>query len=81
MTLKRAQIELAASGGTAHFAAASFDEKQLGLIEKGEPQVNINVYSARKASQDNVLDCGMFQDTLQVAAQEPIKIECKLIAE
>lgn len=81
MTLKRAQIELGASGGTAHFAAARFDEKQLGLIEKGEPQVNINVYSARKASQDNVLDCGMFQDTLQVAAQEPIKIECKLIAE
>lgn len=80
LTLHQAQVELDGPG-TARFAAVSLDEAQLGLIEKREPEVNINVYSGRKSSPDNLLDCGMFQDKLQVAAQAGVRIDCKLIAE
>lgn len=80
LTLHQAQVELDAPG-TAHFASVTLDEAQLGLIEKREPEVNINVYSGRKSSPDNLLDCGMFQDKLRIAAQTSVKIDCKLIAE
>ncbi len=80
LTLHEAQVEMDAPG-TAHFASVTLDEAKLGLIEKREPEVNINVYSGRKSSPDNLLDCGMFQDKLRVAAQASVKIDCKLIAE
>jgi len=80
LTLHEAQMELDAPG-TARFASVTLDETQLGLIEKRAPEVNINVYSGRKSSPDNLLDCGMFQDKLQVATRTNIEIDCKLISE
>lgn len=44
-------------------------------------QVLINVYSARRSSQDNLLDCGIFEDTVAKAQARPIAISCKLIGE
>jgi hypothetical protein len=43
--------------------------------------VLINVYSARRSSPDNLLDCGIFQDTVAKAQAQPIPIACKLIGE
>ena len=75
----RVQAEIP-TAGTATFDGSALQQDKLGLIQ-GEPQVNINVYSGRKSSPDNLLDCGMFQDSVVVAAKAPIRVDCKLIAE
>jgi hypothetical protein len=81
LTLDNRQIELSGAG-TATFPPMRFDLKQLALLDDPDrPQVNINVFSGRKSSENNLLDCGLFQDTLTVAASAPIKIHCKLIGE
>lgn len=51
---------------------------RLNLVD-GEPKVLINVYTARKVAQDNLLDCGIFEDTIAKAQEKPIAIACKLI--
>jgi hypothetical protein len=86
LTLHSAQIELEGAQldgtPTARFPAIAFDAKQLAWTdEPGAPQVNINVYSGRRSSPDNVLDCGMFQDALASAARSPIRLPCGLIGE
>lgn len=50
------------------------------IIER-EPQLLINVYTSRKVFEDNLLDCGIFQGGVSVAAGKPIRIACKLIGE
>jgi len=86
LTLHREQIELEGAQldgtPTARFPAVTFDPEQLAWTEAPDaPQVNINVYSGRRSSPDNMLECGMFQDTLAVAARTPIRLSCGLIGE
>jgi hypothetical protein len=85
-TLHRAQVELDAvpanAAATARFPAVTLDAKQLAWTDAPTaPQVNLNVYSGRRSSPDNVLDCTMFQDTLEVASHAPIRLSCRLIGE
>jgi len=86
LTLHRAQVELEGAqldgAPAARFPAVAFDAEQLAWTGAPDaPQVNINVYSGRRSSPDNLLDCGMFQDTLAVASRAPIRLSCSLIAE
>lgn len=86
LTLHGKQVELqgAQLDGTpvAHFPAVAFDAKQLAWTEAPDaPQVNLNVYSGRRSSPDNLLDCTMFQDTLAIASRAPIRLACGLIGE
>ncbi len=86
LTLHRAQIELEGAQldgtPTARFPAVTFDTKPLAWTDAPDaPQVNINVYSGRRSSPDNLLECGMFQGTLAVASRAPIRLSCSLIAE
>lgn len=85
-TLHHAQVELenpSQDGSvTAHFPAIALDAAKLAWTDApGAPQVNVNVFSGRRSSPDNLLDCGMFQDTLAVAARAPIRLRCGLIGE
>ena len=79
LDLGKAQHELAQAGGV-DFDQTGFLGDRLGLI-KDAPAVNINVWSGRHSSPDNLLDCDFFQDALSVAAQAPIRLNCKLIGE
>jgi len=86
LTLHRAQLELEGAQlgdtATARFPAVALDAKQLAWTNApGAPQVNINVYSGRRSSPDNLLECGMFQGAIAVAARAPIKVSCGLIGE
>jgi len=45
----------------------------------GKPRVLINVFSARHASADNLLDCGIFDDEIAVAQAKTPKISCDLL--
>ncbi|MEZ0471382.1 hypothetical protein [Luteimonas salinilitoris] len=80
LTLHRQQVELEGAG-TAEFPSVALDPAQLELVERGRPQLLINVYSGRRSSEDNLLDCGTFQDALSLAVRNGVAIECKLIAE
>lgn len=43
------------------------------------PSVNINVYSARKKHDDNLLDCAFFEDRVSAAQQAKPTLACKLL--
>jgi hypothetical protein len=67
--------------GTVTFGQIKIDGKRLKLVKGRKATVNINVYSSRKTLADNILDCGLFEDLVEVAASENVTIECKLIGE
>lgn len=60
------------------FAVPAFQPAKIAQIEGG-PMLLINVYSARKKAEDNLLNCGIFDATVSEAGAAPIKIECDLI--
>ncbi len=61
-----------------HIPGGGLDTSRLKYI-KGDPLVLINVYSARKAAADNLLECTIFEDTIRKAQTAPVAIGCKLI--
>ncbi len=75
------EIRLGSAGGTATFTGKGFKADRLGWVVGREGRVNINVYTARLVHPDNLLDCGLFEDTLAVAQGRTIPMTCKLIGE
>ena len=73
-----ARVELEGEGRAAFDGNAVLRERL--EFAQGDPQVNVNVYSGRRSSPDNLLDCGFFQDAMAVAAAGPVRISCDLIA-
>ncbi len=69
-----------AQAGTIAFDGDGFESDRMNLIQ-GEPQVNINVYSGRHSSENNLIDCDFFEDAVSMAASKPIQLHCKLIGE
>jgi hypothetical protein len=69
------------TAGVAHVPGVRYDRRRLAYVEGGRLQVLVNVFSGRRSSKDNLLDCGIFQDTVEAAARAPIPIACKLIGE
>lgn len=59
-------------------SVSPFDPAKLKDIEGG-PRLLINVFTARKATPDNLLDCGIYDDDLAKAEAAPIPIACDLI--
>jgi hypothetical protein len=55
--------------------------KHLDWVQDRKVRVLTNVYSARRGDPFNLIDCGIFDDEVAVAAQSPVKIACKLIGE
>lgn len=47
----------------------------------GEPRINLNLYTARRKSEDNLLDCALFEGVVPKPADQPVRIACKLIGE
>jgi hypothetical protein len=78
---KEQKNEISGAGGTTHFDPPPGDPDKLKYVTGAKMQVLINVYTARHVDKDNLLDCGIFQDAVDVAEQTPIKISCKLIGE
>ncbi|MCC2097676.1 MAG: hypothetical protein KDJ29_12335 [Hyphomicrobiales bacterium] len=58
--------------------SGKFNERLARRSLKGEPQLLINVYSARKAHQNNLLNCGIWQNPVRMAPPG-FTIRCKLI--
>jgi hypothetical protein len=71
--------EIPGTGGTSHFVPPPGDPEKLKYVTGGKMKVLINVFTARHVSEDNLLDCGLFEDTVELAERDTIKISCKLI--
>ncbi|MBL8906895.1 MAG: hypothetical protein JNM20_09485 [Rhizobiales bacterium] len=67
--------------GSVQLGKIKMSKENLAQVVGHKPSVLINVYSSRKVFEDNLLDCGIFQDFVETAAQKPIVIACKLIGE
>lgn len=75
-----AKVEVA-PGQSAQFERVSLDRKALDQSLDKNPILLINVYSGRKSSKDNLLDCGIYEDDLKPIQGKSIPIACKLIGE
>ncbi|MFC3693730.1 hypothetical protein ACFOWB_16040 [Chenggangzhangella methanolivorans] len=72
------EVVLPPEGGAARMKG-EMPAKKIGWVK--EPMVLLNIFSARLAHQDNLLNCGIFQDSIKRAQTQPIVITCKLIDE
>lgn len=60
----------------------SFKLAALRYVQPGSASVLVNVFSARKAYADNLLDCDVFDGSFsQAVAAQPIQLSCTLIGE
>lgn len=69
-----------ATPGVAHFSGARISADTQRAL-KQPPEVNINVFSGRQTSPDNVLDCDIFQNAIAIAIKSPVAITCTLLTE
>jgi hypothetical protein len=70
-----------APGEDATFAEVKLQQDALKQIDEQGPSLLINVYSGRKSSIDNLLDCGIYEGALKAVQGKSIPIACKLIGE
>lgn len=68
-------------GQVAHFGEVKMKKDALAQIDVNGPQLLINVYSGRKSSKDNLLDCGIYEGALKPVEGTTIAVACKLIGE
>ena len=70
-------VEIDSLDQTVHLKAA-LDDKGLGWIN-GAPRVNINIYSARHADPNNLLNCEIFEDDIAVAQARAPLLRCVML--
>jgi hypothetical protein len=71
-------VEVAPENATITVPAANFEPDQVQHVD-GAPQVLVNVYSARKTHEDNLLNCGIYEGPVAMAQKQPVDIQCDLI--
>jgi hypothetical protein len=70
-----------APGTTAKFDSVKLNQPMMKWMDSQGPQLLINVYSGRKSSPDNLLDCGIYEGPLKAVQSQSIPISCKIIGE
>jgi hypothetical protein len=70
-----------APGATAIFDSVKLNQPMMKWMNDQGPQLLINVYSGRKSSPNNLLDCGIYEGALKAIQGQSIPISCKLIGE
>jgi hypothetical protein len=78
--LGEAHVEIS-PGTVAKFGPVKLKQDALNQVDTKGPQLLINVYSGRKSSPNNLLDCGIYEDALAPIEGKTIPIACKLIGE
>lgn len=73
------EIEVQAVDQTVSVSPPPFMPGPMSEITDDGPRLLINVYSARRAAEDNLLSCGIFDDGVGAIPATPIAIHCELI--
>jgi hypothetical protein len=79
INLGEEDVTIPGTGGRANIAGARLRTAHIGWVK--EPQILINVFTARLGDKNNLIDCGIFEGTFPEAQAHPIAISCKLIGE
>ncbi|WP_144811219.1 hypothetical protein [Aerolutibacter ruishenii] len=66
--------------GTVTLAEDVIDRSKLDLIV-GQPQIMLNVRSARKATPNNILACKFYWESVATASKQTVQIPCTLLSE
>jgi hypothetical protein len=74
-------VRVSGAGGRAEIAGRDVKVANIGWIKDKKVQANVNVFSARLGSKDNLLDCDFFDDSVAKARDKPLALRCKLIGE
>jgi len=74
-------VQLPGEGGVADMTGSTITKKDIANWGKNPVNVNVNVFSSRLHSEDNLLECGIFEDKVELAQAQTIEISCKLIGE
>lgn len=74
------EIEVQPVDGAVAITGATVDPAKLALIA-GKPSVNVNVFSGRKSSQDNLISCDFIDGPVDELLAAPTEIACGLISE
>jgi len=72
------QVTVPPANGVILMPGVGYDPAREADVEGGK-QVLVNVYSARRTREDNVLSCGGYEGPLAMAQQKPVEIRCDLI--
>jgi hypothetical protein len=73
------QVPISGKGGTAHITGMKIEKKRLSWTT-GPVNININVASARKTSdEENFLQCDFIDGPLSKVQKQPITVHCGLI--
>ncbi|RYD94386.1 MAG: hypothetical protein EOP61_21775 [Sphingomonadales bacterium] len=76
--LGRDDIEVAPKSALVIAPGTGFDATNIASV-KGEAEVLVNVYSARKTHKNNLISCGIYQGPISMAQKKPVDIKCDLI--
>lgn len=76
--LGASEIEIAPQSVAVKVTGEGFDTTYMNSV-KGEPEVLVNVYSARKTHANNLISCGIYQGPVSMAQKKPVDIQCDLI--
>jgi len=68
-----------ATPGIFPFSRVRLSKDLLSQVDRTDYELLINVYSGRKSSENNLLDCGIYQGSFRAVQEHPIEIRCKLI--
>jgi hypothetical protein len=68
-------------GGDVNFNELKLRPDALKQVDAQGPQLLINVFSGRRSSKDNLLNCGIYDGSLKAVQGRKIPISCKLIRE
>ncbi|PLP57552.1 hypothetical protein CYK37_20750 [Mesorhizobium loti] len=73
-------IEQSGVAGPVHVSGHTVSAERLQWIQ-GPVKVNVNLFSSRKASDDNILNCDFIDGDVKAAVKAPVTLHCSLIAE
>lgn len=74
------EVTVPGRAGPVIIPETALNRRRLGWID-GSPQVLVNVFSARRSGQNNLLDCGIVNGDLPAIAGRSHRVLCRLIGE
>lgn len=73
------QSQVDVSGKSKVVIDGSALKKDMLKYLQGEPRVNVNIATARRIFEDNLLNCNAFDDDIKVAVAAPVVLHCELL--
>lgn len=78
--LGKESFELPGQPGVVHITGKNAGGMRLKWV-KGQPSVNVNLYTSRKSSDENLIECDLIDGEVNKVQAEPITVNCFLIGE